>query len=231
MFTKEKVTKEIINVSKVYTQKEHTVNALKDITLNIEKGEFVAIIGTSGSGKSTLLHIIGGIDSPTSGTVKIDGKEITGLSLDELTTYRRRKVGIIYQFFNLVSVLTVEENILLPAKLDNKKVDRIKLDELMQVFNLSDRKTHFPSELSGGQQQRVAIARAIFNDPAIILADEPTGNLDMTNKKEVINALVKLNKEYQKTLILVTHDIDIAKYADRIISISDGQIVQNGEEI
>ena len=222
---------EIINVSKVYTQKEHTVNALKDITLNIEKGEFVAIIGTSGSGKSTLLHIIGGIDSPTSGTVKIDGKEITGLSLDELTTYRRRKVGIIYQFFNLVSVLTVEENILLPAKLDNKKVDRIKLDELMQVFNLSDRKTHFPSELSGGQQQRVAIARAIFNDPAIILADEPTGNLDMTNKKEVINALVKLNKEYQKTLILVTHDIDIAKYADRIISISDGQIVQNGEEI
>lgn len=221
---------EVKNLTKVYEKEGVVIRALQGITMEILEGSFVAITGASGSGKSTLLHILAGIDDATSGEVWINGIQTNRLSRDEKTVFRRKNIGLIYQFFNLVSVLTVAENILLPATLDGKKADERKLQELMERLHLEERKNHFPSELSGGQQQRVAIARAIYNKPLVVLADEPTGNLDSYNRIDVMNALMLLNKECNITVVMVTHDSELAAYADRIIRISDGQIVEDKEK-
>lgn len=221
---------EVKNLTKVYEKEGVVIRALQGITMEILEGSFVAITGASGSGKSTLLHILAGIDDATSGEVWINGIQTNRLSRDEKTVFRRKNIGLIYQFFNLVSVLTVAENILLPATLDGKKADERKLQELMEKLHLEERKNHFPSELSGGQQQRVAIARAIYNKPLVVLADEPTGNLDSYNRIDVMNALMLLNKECNITVVMVTHDSELAAYADRIIRISDGQIVEDKEK-
>ncbi len=221
---------EVKNLTKVYEKEGVVIRALQGITMEILEGSFVAITGASGSGKSTLLHILAGIDDVTSGEVWISGIQTNRLSRDEKTVFRRKNIGLIYQFFNLVSVLTVAENILLPATLDGKKADERKLQELMERLHLEERKNHFPSELSGGQQQRVAIARAIYNKPLVVLADEPTGNLDSYNRIDVMNALMLLNKECNITVVMVTHDSELAAYADRIIRISDGQIVEDKEK-
>ena len=195
------------------------------MSFEVEKGEFVAIVGTSGSGKSTLLHMIGGVDKPTSGTIEINGVNIYELDEAKQAEFRRREVALIYQFYNLIPVLNVEENMCLPIKLDNKKVDEQKLSEMIETLGLKERRKNLPNELSGGQQQRVAIGRSLMQNPAILLADEPTGNLDSQNSKEIIELLKKSNKEYNQTIILVTHDEEIAKQADRIITINDGKIV------
>lgn len=216
---------QVENVVKRYGMKENIVSALNGVSFEVESGEFVAIVGKSGSGKSTLLHVLGGIESFDEGTVKINEQEISKMKKEELAQFRRREIGLIYQFYNLVSVLNVEENILLTAQLDSKVIDKKRLEELMELLNISERRTHFPNQLSGGQQQRVAIARALYNDPVLILADEPTGNLDSCNGEEVIRALEELNKKYNKTIILVTHDMQIAKRADRIITLCDGLVV------
>lgn len=221
---------EVKNLTKVYEKEGVVIRALQGITMEILEGSFVAITGASGSGKSTLLHILAGIDDATSGEVWINGIQTNRLSRDEKTVFRRKNIGLIYQFFNLVSVLTVAENILLPATLDGKKADERKLQELMEKLHLEERKNHFPSELSGGQQQRVAIARAIYNKPLVVLADEPTGNLDSYNRIDVMNALMLLNQECNITVVMVTHDSELAAYADRIIRISDGQIVEDKEK-
>ena len=221
---------EVKNLTKVYEKEGVVIRALQGITMEILEGSFVAITGASGSGKSTLLHILAGIDDATSGEVWISGIQTNRLSRDEKTVFRRKNIGLIYQFFNLVSVLTVAENILLPATLDGKKADERKLQELMERLHLEERKNHFPSELSGGQQQRVAIAHAIYNKPLVVLADEPTGNLDSYNRIDVMNALMLLNKECNITVVMVTHDSELAAYADRIIRISDGQIVEDKEK-
>ena len=221
---------EVKNLTKVYEKEGVVIRALQGITMEILEGSFVAITGASGSGKSTLLHILAGIDDATSGEVWISGIQTNRLSRDEKTVFRRKNIGLIYQFFNLVSVLTVAENILLPATLDGKKADERKLQELMERLHLEERKNHFPSDLSGGQQQRVAIARAIYNKPLVVLADEPTGNLDSYNRIDVMNALMLLNKECNITVVMVTHDSELAAYADRIIRISDGQIVEDKEK-
>lgn len=213
------------NLVKKYGKGENEVIAVNDVSLSVEKGEFVAIVGSSGSGKSTLLHLIGGVDRPTSGKVYIEGKDIYSLNSDELAIYRRRNIGIIYQFYNLLPILNVEENITLPCELDGKKADKKKLDELLKILGLEDRRLHLPNELSGGQQQRVAIGRSLINNPAIILADEPTGNLDSKASEEIVNLLKESNKKYKQTIIMVTHNLDIAKEADRIIQIEDGKIV------
>lgn len=213
------------NLSKIYGKGDNKVEALKNINLSINKGEFVSIVGASGSGKSTLLHLLGGLDRPTSGKVIIDGESIYDYKEEKLAIFRRRKVGFIFQFFNLIPVLDVEENIALPALLDNDKVDKKYLGEIIEVLGLNDRKTHLPSELSGGQQQRVSIGRALLNKPSIILADEPTGNLDSKNSKEVIELLKFTARKYNQTLILITHDVNIASMADRVITIQDGEIV------
>lgn len=218
---------ELVNVSKIYKMQDSEVFALNDVSLRVEQGEFVSIVGTSGSGKSTLLHLCGGIDTPTSGEVYVNDIALFSLKNDELISFRRDNIGLIYQFFNLVSVLNVEENITLPIELAGRKIDKEKLDEILQAMNLSDRREHFPNQLSGGQQQRTAIARAIFSEPSLILADEPTGNLDSVNSKEVMSALITLNKKYKKTLVIVTHDMEIAQMADRIITIRDGKIVSD----
>lgn len=215
------------NLGKVYGKGENKVEALKDINLSISKGEFVAIVGASGSGKSTLLHLLGGLDIPSSGKVIIDGESIYDYKEERLAIFRRRKIGFIFQFFNLIPVLDVEENISLPALLDNEKVDKKYLDEIISILGLTDRRTHLPSELSGGQQQRVSIGRALLNKPSIILADEPTGNLDSKNSKEVVELLNFTAKKYNQTLILITHDINIASMADRVITIEDGKIVSD----
>lgn len=215
------------NLCKIYGKAETRVDALKDVNLSISKGEFVAIIGASGSGKSTLLHLLGGLDRPTSGKVVINGESIYDYNEEKLAIFRRRKIGFVFQFFNLIPVLDVEENIALPALLDNNKVDKKYLREIIGVLGLTDRKTHLPAELSGGQQQRVSIGRALLNKPAIILADEPTGNLDSKNSKEVIELLKLTAKKYSQTLILITHDINIASMADRVITIDDGGIVDD----
>ncbi|MBR5666952.1 MAG: ABC transporter ATP-binding protein [Lachnospiraceae bacterium] len=220
---------EVKNLTKVYEKEGVFIRALQGITMEILEGSFVAITGTSGSGKSTLLHILAGIDDATSGEVWINGIRTDRLSRDEKTVFRRKNIGLIYQFFNLVSVLTVAENIVLPATLDGKKSDAEKLKELMEKLHLEERKKHFPSELSGGQQQRVAIARAIYNKPLVVLADEPTGNLDSYNRIDVMNALMLLNKECNITVVMVTHDSELAAYADRVIKISDGKIVEDKE--
>ena len=214
------------NLCKQYGKGENKVTALDNISFSVEKGEFVAIIGASGSGKSTLLHLIGGVDRPTSGKVFIDGKDIYKFNDDELAIFRRRQVGLIYQFYNLIPILNVEENITLPLKLDNKNIDKQRLDELIKVLGLEERRTHLPNELSGGQQQRTSIGRAMITNPAIILADEPTGNLDSKASDEIVTLLKKSNKDYKQTIIMITHNLEIAKVADRIIKIEDGKIVE-----
>ena len=215
------------NLNKTYGKGENKVEALKNINLSVDKGEFVAIVGASGSGKSTLLHLLGGLDSPTSGNVVIDGESIYNYKEEKLAVFRRRKIGFVFQFYNLLPILDVEENIALPALLDNDKVDKVYLEELIKVLGLSTRKNHLPSELSGGQQQRVSIGRAVFNKPSIILADEPTGNLDTKNSKDVIELLKFTAKKYNQTLILITHDVNIAAMADRVITIEDGEIISD----
>lgn len=213
------------NLSKSYGMGNTTVEALKDINLIINQGEFVAIVGASGSGKSTLLHLLGGVDKPTSGKVFVDGIDIYSLSEKELAIFRRRKVGFIFQFYNLVPVLTAEENMKLPILLDNKKLNSDHFEELVNILGLDDRRHHLPNELSGGQQQRVSIGRALAYSPSIVLADEPTGNLDSQNSKEIIDLLKISVKKYNQTLILITHDLNIAAQADRIITIEDGSVV------
>ena len=200
---------------------------MTDISFSVQKGEFVAIIGASGSGKSTLLHILGGIDRPTSGEVFVDGQSVYEQTEDQLAVFRRRQVGLIYQFYNLIPVLNVEENITLPIKLDGRKINKKRLAELLEVLGLTKRRKHLPSQLSGGQQQRVSIGRALMNAPAILLADEPTGNLDTQNTQEIMQLLKTSNKVYNQTIILITHDREIALQADRILEIQDGQLVRD----
>ena len=215
------------NVRKTYHTGETTVNALTDISFSVQKGEFVAIIGASGSGKSTLLHILGGIDRPTSGEVIVDGQSVYEQTDDQLAVFRRRQVGLIYQFYNLIPVLNVEENITLPIRLDGRKINKKRLAELLEVLGLTKRRKHLPSQLSGGQQQRVSIGRALINAPAILLADEPTGNLDTQNTQEIMQLLKASNKSYHQTIVLITHDREIALQADRILEIQDGQLVRD----
>lgn len=212
------------NICKVYGKGETKVNALNNISFSVQNGEFIAIVGASGSGKSTLLHILGGVDKPTSGKVFIDNTDIYSLNSDNLAIFRRRQIGLIYQFYNLIPILDVEENISLPVLLDGKEVNKERLNEIIKTLGLENRIRHLPNELSGGQQQRVSIGRSLINNPAIILADEPTGNLDSKNSKEIIELLKFSNKKYNQTLIIITHDMNIAKEADRIIKIEDGKI-------
>ncbi|MCU9602696.1 ABC transporter ATP-binding protein [Pallidibacillus thermolactis] len=212
------------NLTKVYGKGETAVKALDNVSFSVKKGEFIAIIGPSGSGKSTLLHLIGGVDIPTSGKVFIDGTDIYRLNETQLAIFRRRQIGLIYQFYNLIPVLTVEENITLPLLLDGHKVDEDHFSRIVKVLGLENRLEHLPNQLSGGQQQRVSIGRALMNNPAIMLADEPTGNLDSKNSSEIIDLLKLFNKQYNQTLIVITHDERIALQADRIISIEDGRI-------
>ena len=209
---------------KTYGKDENVVAALDDVSLSIEKGEFVAIIGASGSGKSTLLHMLGGVDRPTSGTVLVDGKDIFKQNDEQLSIFRRREIGLVYQFFNLIPVLTVVENITMPVLLDHRKVNRKRLNELLEMLGLDKRSSFFPSQLSGGQQQRVAIGRALINAPTILLADEPTGNLDSKNSQEVVELLKYSNEKYNQTTVLITHDENVALQAKRIITIRDGKI-------
>lgn len=217
----------IENLCKVYGKGENQVTALDNVSLTIEKGEFTVIIGSSGSGKSTLLHIIGGVDVPTSGKVYLDGQDVYAQSNEKLAIFRRRQVGLIYQFHNLIPTLNVVENITLPILMDKRKVNEERLNDLMNLLGLKDRKTHLPNQLSGGQQQRVSIGRALMNAPAVMLADEPTGSLDSRNGHEIINLLKLSNKKYRQTLIIVTHDENIALQADRIICISDGKVTRD----
>ena len=218
------------NLSKSYGKGEAKVDALKNINLSIKKGEFIAIVGPSGSGKSTLLHLLGGVDKPTSGNVFINDINIYDLKEKDLAIFRRRNVGLIYQFYNLIPVLTVKENILLPAELDNRKIDKEYLEDLLKTLDLKERENHLPSELSGGQQQRTSIGRALINRPSIVLADEPTGNLYSKNSKEIVELLKVSVKKYNQTLIMITHDINIALQADRVITIEDG-IIKSDEVI
>ena len=215
------------NLCKVYGKGESRVTALDPVSLTIEKGEFTAIIGTSGSGKSTLLHIIGGVDVPTSGAVYLDGQDVYAQNNEALAIFRRRQVGLIYQFHNLIPTLNVVENITLPILMDRREVNQERLDELLELLGLSERKNHLPNQLSGGQQQRVSIGRALMNAPAVMLADEPTGSLDSRNGQEIVRLLKLSNIKYGQTLILVTHDENIALQADRIIGISDGRVVRD----
>ena len=217
----------IERISKRYGQGENQVTALNDVSFSVEKGEFVAIIGPSGSGKSTLLHILGGVDQPTSGKVYMDGQDVYAQKEEELAVFRRRQVGLIYQFYNLIPVLNVTENMTLPVLLDGRKVNKERLEELLAVLKLKGREEHLPNELSGGQQQRVSIGRALMNAPAVMLADEPTGNLDSKNSHEIIELLKLSNKKFNQTLIVITHDESIALQADRIIAIEDGQITRD----
>lgn len=215
------------NLCKRYGEKDTEVVALDNVSFTVEKGEFVAIIGASGSGKSTLLHLIGGVDRPTSGKVFIDGTDIYELNADKLAIFRRRQVGLIYQFYNLIPILNVVENITLPCRLDGKEVKEERLEELLEILNLKNRKEYLPNQLSGGQQQRVSIGRAIVNYPAIVLADEPTGNLDSKASREIIDLLKMSNQKYNQTVIVITHDENIALEADRILTIDDGKIVKD----
>ena len=214
------------NLSKKYGKGESEVVAVDNVSFSVEKGEFLAIVGSSGSGKSTLLHLLGGVDRPTSGKVYVDGKDIYSLSDDNLAIFRRRQVGIIYQFYNLIPILNVEENITLPCDLDGNKVDEKRLNELLKSLGLENRRKHLPNELSGGQQQRVSIGRALINNPAIILADEPTGNLDSKASEEIVELLKLTNKKYKQTIIMITHNLEIANEADRVLRIEDGKIVK-----
>lgn len=215
------------NLSKVYGKGETAVHALDNVSFSVQKGEFVAIIGPSGSGKSTLLHILGGVDKPTSGKVYMDGTDVYAQNDEQLAIFRRRQVGLIYQFYNLIPVLNVTENITLPVLMDGQKVNKERLQELLEVLKLEERKSHLPNQLSGGQQQRVSIGRALMNAPAVVLADEPTGNLDSKNSQEIVELLKLSNKKYNQTLIMITHDENIALQADRIITIEDGKIMRD----
>ena len=215
------------NLTKVYEKGENEVRALDGVSFLVEKGEFVAVIGPSGSGKSTLLHILGGVDRPTSGRVLMDGKDVYAQNEEQLAIFRRRQVGLIYQFYNLIPVLNVTENITLPVLMDGQKVNRDRLKELITTLGLTGRENHLPNQLSGGQQQRVSIGRALMNAPAVVLADEPTGNLDSKNSKEIVDLLKISNEKYGQTLIVITHDESIALQADRIISIDDGKITRD----
>ncbi len=214
------------NLTKTYGSGENLVNAVDDVSFSVEKGEFVAIVGASGSGKSTLLHLIGGVDRPTSGKIFVDGNDISKMNDDKLAVFRRRQVGIVYQFYNLIPILTVEENITLPCDLDGRGVDRERLEMILDSFGLRARRKHLPNQLSGGQQQRTSIARALINNPSLVLADEPTGNLDSKSSEEVMSMLKMCNQSYGQTVIMITHNLDIAKQADRIITISDGKLVE-----
>jgi putative ABC transport system ATP-binding protein len=215
------------HVKKTYGHGENQVEALKDVNLSVNKGEFITIVGASGSGKSTLLHLLGCLDKATSGNIIIDGQNVVDYDEEKLAIFRRRKIGFIFQFFNLIPVLDVEENIALPALLDHDKVDQTYLNEIIDILGLKDRRKHLPSQLSGGQQQRVSIGRALLNKPSIILADEPTGNLDSKNTKEVIDLLRFTAKKYNQTLIIITHDVNISTMADRVITIADGEIISD----
>lgn len=214
------------NLTKTYGSGENLVHAVDDVSFSVEKGEFVAIVGASGSGKSTLLHLIGGVDRPTSGKIFVDGNDISKMNDDKLAVFRRRQVGIVYQFYNLIPILTVEENITLPCDLDGRGVDRERLEMILDSFGLRARRKHLPNQLSGGQQQRTSIARALINNPSLVLADEPTGNLDSKSSEEVMSMLKMCNQSYGHTVIMITHNLGIAKQADRIITISDGKIVE-----
>lgn len=214
------------NLTKTYGSGENLVHAVDDVSFSVEKGEFVAIVGASGSGKSTLLHLIGGVDRPTSGKIFVDGNDISKMNDDKLAVFRRRQVGIVYQFYNLIPILTVEENITLPCDLDGRGVDRERLEMILDSFGLRARRKHLPNQLSGGQQQRTSIVRALINNPSLVLADEPTGNLDSKSSEEVMSMLKMCNQSYGQTVIMITHNLDIAKQAYRIITISDGKIVE-----
>jgi putative ABC transport system ATP-binding protein len=222
---------EIKNLCKVYGKGETEVKALDNVSFDVEQGEFVAIVGPSGSGKSTLLHILGGVDSPTSGVVNIAGTDISKLNETKLAIFRRRQIGLIYQFYNLIPILNVEENMTLPLLLDGKKPDKKLLKDLLEKLGLTERLRHLPNQLSGGQQQRVSIGRALMNNPALLLADEPTGNLDSENSKEIVSLLRKFNKENNQTVIIITHDERIALSADRIITIKDGHITKDSGRV
>ena len=215
------------NLTKVYGKGENEVRALDGVSFSVEKGEFVAIIGPSGSGKSTLLHILGAVDEPSSGKVFMDGKDVFKQNEEQLAIFRRRQVGLVYQFYNLIPVLDVVENITLPVQLDGRKVNRERLQDMVALFGLHGREKHLPNQLSGGQQQRVSIGRALMNSPSVVLADEPTGNLDSKNSQEIMELLKKSNRKYNQTLIMITHDENIALQADRIIAIEDGRITRD----
>lgn len=214
------------NLTKTYGKGLNKVVALDNVSFTVNKGEFVAIIGASGSGKSTLMHLIGGVDKPTSGKVYIDGVDIYDMNNDALCIFRRRQIGLIYQFYNLIPILNVLENITLPSSLDNKEVSKDKLEEIINLLGLEKRLKHLPNELSGGEQQRTAIARALLNEPALVLADEPTGNLDSKASLEIMEILKTSNKKYKQTIIMITHNLELAKEADRIIKIADGKIIE-----
>lgn len=217
----------IENLTKIYGKEDNSVYALNDVSFSVEQGEFVAIIGPSGSGKSTLLHMIGGVDIPTSGRVIMNGQDVYAQNEDQLAIFRRRQVGLIYQFYNLIPILTVVENITLPVLLDSRPVNHERLSELLELLGLEGRENHLPNQLSGGQQQRVSIGRALMNTPSVVLADEPTGNLDSKASQEIIDLLKLSNKKYGQTLIIITHDENIALQADRIITIEDGKITRD----
>ena len=218
---------EVKNLSKIYGKGETRVRALDNVSFSVNKGEFVAIVGPSGSGKSTLLHILGGVDVPTSGSVIINGEDISQLDETALAIFRRRQIGLIYQFYNLIPILTVEENLTLPLRLDGRKPDKRQMDTLVDTLGLKERLGHLPNQLSGGQQQRVSIGRALVNNPALLLADEPTGNLDSENSKEIISLLRYFNKQFNQTVIIITHDERIALSCDRVIAIEDGKITRD----
>lgn len=219
------------DLTKIYGKGSTEVVALDHLSFSVQKGEFVAIVGASGSGKSTLLHLLGGVDRPTSGKVFIDGKDIYEFDDDKLAIFRRRQVGLIYQFYNLIPILNVEENITLPLSLDNREVNQNKLEELLKTLGLTKRRNHLPNQLSGGQQQRTSIGRALITNPTIVLADEPTGNLDSKASDEIVELLKRSNWDYNQTIIMITHDMEIAKYADRIIKLEDGKIVGESYDI
>ena len=214
------------NLVKTYGEGDNIVNAVDNISLSVNKGEFVAIVGASGNGKSTLLHLLGGVDRPTSGKIYIDGNEINNMNNDKLAIFRRRQIGIVYQFYNLIPILTVEENISLPCDLDGNRPDKERMNLILKSFGLFERRNHLPNELSGGQQQRTSIARALINNPAILLADEPTGNLDSKSTEEIMSILKMSNRDFNQTIIMITHNLEIAKEADRIITIQDGKILR-----
>lgn len=214
------------NLIKTYGEGDNIVNAVDNISLTVNKGEFVAIVGASGSGKSTLLHLLGGVDRPTSGKIFIEGNEINAMNNDKLAIFRRRQIGIVYQFYNLIPILTVEENISLPYDLDGNKPDNQRMKMILKSFGLYDRRNHLPNEISGGQQQRTSIARALINNPAILLADEPTGNLDSKSTEEIMSILKMSNRDFNQTIIMITHNLEIAKEADRVITIQDGKILR-----
>ncbi len=213
------------NLVKTYKNGDDAINAVNNTSFSVEKGEFVAIVGASGSGKSTLLHLLGGVDKPDSGKVYIADTDIYSLNRENLAIFRRRQVGLIYQFYNLIPILTVKENITLPKDLDNSRVNEKKLNELLKTLGLEKRVNHLPNELSGGEQQRTSIGRALINDPCLILADEPTGNLDSKNSEEIVTLLKAANKKYGQTIVMITHDLEIAKVADRVLTIEDGKII------